>query len=246
LATATRSLARLVPNLITLSGLGLGLLSIFFAFGGRPVAAAWLITACVMLDKLDGTAARLLNAGSDLGVQLDSFSDFITFCVAPGMLVMALLTGDGGSFAGWPQQLVPISSAISYVVLGALRLARFNCGAQDGTGMKLNFEGIPTTTCGALVATLVLVLAKYDLLLAASPCLPLILVLCGAAMVSRLLLPKVVRFRRRWLNWFVGTNAAIVATLILVRSWPEYLLFLVLLYLAVGLTVANRKGYEAS
>jgi len=242
--TKIARLTYVIPNLITCSGLALGVVAIFLAMHDRIMSAAWLVTLCVLLDKLDGTAARLLKAGSDIGVQLDSFSDFITFIVAPAVLVATALTSKTSLYGAMPVAAMAYASALVYVVAGAVRLAKFNCLEQSGEGPGGFFIGLPTTLGGAFFATLLLTLDKYDVFQIAAPYLPLLLVVYGMLMVSGVYLPKLGRRKMKVVNLFFATNLAVVPVLIICRILPEYLLFLVLLYVLVGVIFANRKGAE--
>ena len=76
----------LIPNSCTAFSLVLGLASIVNSMHGNLEMAAWMILWGVLLDKLDGTFARLLNASSPFGAQLDSFADFVSFGMAPAAL----------------------------------------------------------------------------------------------------------------------------------------------------------------
>ena len=236
----------MIPNLITCSGLALGVVAIFLCMHGLVEQGAWLVAFCVLLDKLDGTAARLLKAGSDIGMQLDSFSDFITFILAPAILVATALTSGTGFFGQMPASLIAYSSALVYVVAGAIRLAKFNCLEQSGDGPGEYFIGLPTTLGGAFFATLLLTLYKHSLLAHVAPYLPLLLIVYGMLMVSGIYLPKLGRRRMWFVNWFTVFNLVVVPILIVLRLYPEYLLVLVLTYLSVGVVLANRKGTEIS
>jgi CDP-diacylglycerol---serine O-phosphatidyltransferase len=244
LTPATQRLSFIIPNFVTCTGLCFGLAAIFLCFHNEFVWSAWLITLCVLLDKLDGTAARLLNASSKIGVELDSLSDFITFCVAPAILVSTALVQPGRPLHGMPLAIIAYASAATYVVAGAVRLAKFNCLEQQGEGLKRNFVGIPTTICGAFLATLMLVFFKYDLIDLAGPYMPAIMAICALSMVSTLLLPKLGKWERNWMNYFTMANAVIVPALILTHTCPEYLLGLNITYVFVGVIAASRPSYK--
>ena len=77
----------LLPNVITLSGLSFGLSSIRFAIEEDFNLAILCILIAGVCDVLDGMLARHLKSESDLGAQLDSLSDFLSFGIAPGILV---------------------------------------------------------------------------------------------------------------------------------------------------------------
>ena len=81
------NLRSLLPNLITLSGLSFGLSSMRFAIEGEFNLAIICILFAAVCDALDGMLARHLDSESDLGFQLDSLSDFLSFGIAPGLLM---------------------------------------------------------------------------------------------------------------------------------------------------------------
>ena len=113
-----RPVLHFVPNMFTILGLCAGMTGMRFAFDGRwQVAVAFLIAAAIF-DGLDGRSARLLKMTSKLGEQLDSLADFISFGVAPAVIVYLWVLSDVRGF-GWAVALV-------FATCCALRLARFN------------------------------------------------------------------------------------------------------------------------
>jgi CDP-diacylglycerol--serine O-phosphatidyltransferase len=84
-----------VPNLLTLLNLICGCFSIAFAFQFQFDAVLILVLMGVLLDFLDGMAARILNAESDFGKHLDSLSDVVTSGVVPGIVVYQLFKLSG-------------------------------------------------------------------------------------------------------------------------------------------------------
>src|SRR5438128_2363987 len=112
------SFNRMVPNVLTLLALCAGMTAIRFAFSGDFQYAVFAIIAAGIFDGLDGRLARLLKATSQFGAELDSLADFISFGVAPAVVVYL-----------WPMtQLHSVGWAIVlfYAVCCDLRLARFN------------------------------------------------------------------------------------------------------------------------
>ena len=108
----------LLPNLITILGLCAGMTSIRYALDERYELAVALICVAGVLDALDGRSARMLKLTSKLGAQLDSLADFLSFGVAPAMLLY-LWTLNGVRGFGW-------ALAMLFATCCALRLARFN------------------------------------------------------------------------------------------------------------------------
>ena len=140
--------------------------------------------------------------------------------------------------------IIAYASAIIYAVAGAIRLAKFNTIEHRGEGLKRNFQGIPTTMCGALLSSLMLVLVKYNLIAVTGVWLPALLVILGIAMVSQVYLPKLVRRSSKFVNYFTVLNVAVMPILIVTHQLPEYLLAMTMLYLVVGMAAVNRRGYE--
>lgn len=132
-----------IPNSITSLNLLCGVLGVMFTFQDRPDVAFYMMLAAAVFDFLDGLAARALGAYSDIGKELDSLCDVVSFGVLPALMLhrtMVMLT-DAGIFSCLPLVLA---------VFSALRLAKFNVDErQHGS-----FIGLPTPAsamiCGAL------------------------------------------------------------------------------------------------
>src|SRR5438876_8039014 len=112
------SVNRMVPNVLTLLALCAGMTAMRFAMGGNFEGAVFAIIAAGIFDGLDGRMARLLKATSSFGAELDSLSDFVSFGVAPAV-VLYLWTMSELHGVGWAIVLL-------FAVCCALRLARFN------------------------------------------------------------------------------------------------------------------------
>ncbi len=143
-----------IPNFITLLNLLSGVFSIYFGFMGDIQLAGSLIFIAAVFDFLDGFAARLLNAKSEIGLQLDSLADMVSFGVAPGFILLQMMslshglpgnTSDNSSYIPFLAFVVP--------AFAALRLAIFN---TDET-QKNVFYGLPTPALALLIASLPLI-----------------------------------------------------------------------------------------
>src|SRR3954470_1961556 len=159
---SARFLRYLAPNLITLSSMIFGLVSLWSAAHGDPALSAWMIIYAVLTDRLDGLVARAVKATSELGMQLDSFADFLNFGVAPAFLVLTYLTSrpDLPYRDGTAHTLLFIVCG-GYMLCAVFRLARYNVLTDDQVATKM-FFGFPTTLTGGLVAIWMLLLLKYD------------------------------------------------------------------------------------
>src|SRR5260370_7333661 len=145
------------PNGVTAANLILALTAIVEASRGRRETAAWLIVWCALLDRVDGVVARWLGASSEFGIQFDTLSDLLAFCVAPGLVVYLLLTGDpryAPIYESAATKGILLISVGVYVLAGAHRLARFNVQAE--TIWTTSFRALPVTTAVTLPATLIL------------------------------------------------------------------------------------------
>ncbi|MGE0154525.1 MAG: CDP-diacylglycerol--serine O-phosphatidyltransferase [Reyranellaceae bacterium] len=141
------SLNRLLPNILTLLALCAGLTAIRFGLQDRFQDAVIAIVIAAILDGLDGRLARRLGSTSRFGAELDSLSDFLSFGVAPAMLLY-LWTMNGAGSLGWALVLL-------FPVCSALRLARFNTGLDEDSKppvwMAGFFTGVPAPAAAGLV-----------------------------------------------------------------------------------------------
>ena len=134
----------ILPNMFTLIGVCIGLTSIKFAFDERFGLAIICIIVAGLIDGLDGRIARLIKGTSQVGKELDSLTDVISFGVAPAFIMYFWQLNALGR-VGWLICLV-------YVICVALRLARFNVNSETQPSWKDNFfEGVPSPAGGILV-----------------------------------------------------------------------------------------------
>ncbi len=129
-------------NIVTLANLVFGSISLICTINDDFRLAAIFILAAVIMDGIDGRIARRFNSTSEIGRELDSLCDLVSFGVAPAVLLYAqVLAGHTG--------LVGLLAAVFYIGCGAYRLARFNV-----LRIEEFFMGIPITLAGALMALL--------------------------------------------------------------------------------------------
>jgi CDP-diacylglycerol--serine O-phosphatidyltransferase len=149
---------RHIPNFITSLNLASGFVSIIFILNGDINTASWLILAAMIFDFLDGFAARALKAYSDIGKELDSLADVVSFGVAPGLIIYHLLNAslstDNQSIINitWFTSLIIWTITAIMPVCAALRLAIFNIDTTQTT----SFRGLPTPANALAVITVVL------------------------------------------------------------------------------------------
>lgn len=208
-----------VPTLLTLANLVCGFAAIHFA--SKPVdisgvfewstltVAGSLVFLGMFFDAIDGSVARLTHSTSELGAQLDSLADMVTFGVAPAYLMLRLVNyyyvGSSGDDAAAQILVGPEVDSIYgkgvwaisafYICCAALRLARFNAevDTQDESGPR-HFRGLPSPgAAGAVVSLIVLHQhllftkgAGESIAIARTSALvfPFLTILCALAMVS--------------------------------------------------------------
>lgn len=231
------SLHKMIPNMITLTALATGMTAVKFAIAGRWEAAVIAIVIAGFMDAFDGAAARLLKAQSALGAELDSFSDFVCFGVAPAIVLYLWVLNDWPRW-GW-------AAALVFAMAVALRLARFNIATAEkspGDPLALYFTGVPSPVgAGLAIAPLVVSFQTPEVsrLLQSMPWLVAAWTLVVAAMmVSNIptFSSKQFRIPYRLRVPFLGVFALLLAGLIN-ETWPTLSLLLVtyLLLLPLGM-----------
>jgi CDP-diacylglycerol--serine O-phosphatidyltransferase len=215
-----------IPNLITSLNLVSGVAATMFAIDGHLVWAAIFICFAAMLDFMDGFAARLLKAYSEIGKELDSLADVVSFGVAPGAILFTLLEfalfgknqpiqDIGGNWQVW----AILSTSFLLPVFGAIRLARFNTNASN----ENFFRGLPIPANGLFWAAmgLMLQMPKYTQVLQQIYSIR-ILVFLGIFMAGVMVITmpmfslkaKSLRFADNWYRYlFVFVTVALIAAL---------------------------------
>jgi CDP-diacylglycerol--serine O-phosphatidyltransferase len=224
----------LLPSAFTLGNLFGGFYALIAVYNDEYVAAAVAILVAAVLDVLDGAVARLTGATSEIGVQLDSLADLVSFGVAPGLLAYV--------FALKPFGWVGALGAFAFAACGAFRLARFN--VQVHVTDKRYFVGLPIPASAAVVATFVFFLKEVSAVVVfgrelVSPEWTAAGVLLGMYGLGFLM---VSRFRYRSLKELdvrkrrpFAILTTLLLVLIVVASHPRLFLFLAfLLYAASG------------
>lgn len=133
-----------IPNFITSMNVVCGIIGVVFAFRGRMDVAFCLMIAAGVFDFCDGFAARSLGAYSDMGKELDSLCDLVSFGVLPSIMLYTEMRtcSFGETWLCWLPLLIAVFSA--------LRLAKFNVDERQTSG----FLGLPTPACALLVGAL--------------------------------------------------------------------------------------------
>jgi len=145
-----------IPNLITLGNLSCGLLGITMVMQGNPFLGFLFMILGAIFDFFDGFVARLLKADGELGKQLDSMADAVTFGVLPGLIWRYYIQNQGYCSASgfcvnnYVWMLIPLGAAF--------RLAKFNIDTRQTTG----FLGVPTPITGLALASWSWIMYTFD------------------------------------------------------------------------------------
>ena len=180
----------MIPNLVTLMAAASGVTSIRYSCQGHWRTAVLAILVACVLDGLDGRVARMLRATSKLGAELDSLSDFVSFGVAPAILVyfwiMEVVTPES---AAYPFRGLFWALALFHAMCCAFRLARFNIMIEDGPKQpywKHFFMGLPAPGGAGIVMTPAIWQLHTESAVFQSPWVGgAMLLLCGILMASR-------------------------------------------------------------
>ena len=167
-----------IPNIFTFINLSFGILSLLATFESNYQLACIFILLAALVDRYDGRIARYLQVSSDLGKELDSLADLVSFGVAPSILIFLLFD----FYTLGPSKILGIIPLLLFPICGAFRLARYNESEFIGV-----FTGVPITVTGSFLALFCLFTINKNI----SALIPFLLLLLGSyLMVSTLKLKK--------------------------------------------------------
>ncbi len=144
-----------IPNTITILNLLSGSLAIILLFKGFIQTAALLVVLATVLDFLDGFIAKMLNAKSIIGKELDSLADVISFGLAPALFLFILMEKHPITETNDFTALLPYL-ALLIAAFSALRLAKFNIDTRQ----SVSFLGLPTPANALLIISFTIVAGK--------------------------------------------------------------------------------------
>ena len=229
------SINRLIPNMLTIFALCAGLTGIRFALLDRWEHAVIAILIAAVFDALDGRIARLLDSSSKFGAELDSLSDFVSFGVAPAMIMFLWSTHEVKGI-GW-------ALTLAFSACMALRLARFNTKLDNAdlpAWTSRFFTGVPAPAGAGLVLMPLIAWLEFDFAFLRSPAfVGIFLVVVAGLLVSRL---PTFSFKRVRVTqaWVLPTMIGVVAYASLLVSVPWATLFFTLVLYLSTLPVAYR------
>lgn len=166
---------RHIPNTITLLNLLSGCVGIHFAFQGEFQMVLYCLIACGIFDFLDGTAARLLHVRSNIGKELDSLADVISFGFLPGTILFMLLKDVSSS------EYLPYAGYL-VTAFSALRLAKFNVDTRQDT----DFIGVNTPMNTFVIISLPYIAERFPNLFAEGYLLLVIIAVSSFLLISEI------------------------------------------------------------
>lgn len=232
---------KIIPNTITSMNLLCGIVGVVLALGGNLPCAFVMMLLAAVADFFDGLAARALNAYSDIGKELDSLCDNVSFGVLPALMMASVLV----SRHGWSNPVCWIPLLIS--AFSALRLAKFNIDTRQ----SMSFIGLPTPACAMICGSLCHVASVApDSILA---------VLCGSMwfipalsiILSALLVCELPMFSMKFhkgdrlgadrIIFLACIPVAIIATVICRQPWSAAVFALFITYIAINAVKAISR-----
>ncbi len=231
----------IIPNMFTGLNMVIGLLSMYSSVKGDFLNAAWLILLSMIMDKLDGTTARLFKASSLFGTEFDSFSDFVSFGFAPATLVFNYFN----QTPAWKTaDLSYLHIGIAfYILLAAVRLAKYN--AVDADNHEY-FSGLTSTQSGAMIAAWTATALTNGWLMMLTP-----KIMAGMLFVHAVLMVtpfKYSKLRPRKspiLNVIQIGAIALLPLLVLIRELPYVLYAAGALYVSIATLVMWQENHAA-
>lgn len=240
------SLAKLFPNIITITAICFGLSSIRYALDQKWEIAVILIIIAGVLDLADGRLARFLNATSNFGAYLDSLADFINFGVAPAIVIyLWKLGGIVTKGIGW-------ALVLFFAVCMAIRLARFNSDLDDDKEgwSEMFFKGVPAPIGAYLALMPMMVSFRFEIDFSQYlPFLSIYIVIIALLLVSTVptFSTKKIVISREYLSLFFSVFALIL-TVLIIEPWlvlpilgVVYLIIIPFSYLKFNKLVSESK-----
>ena len=235
------SIGKLVPSTLTLLALCSGVTAIRFGLNDEWTVAVTFVICAMILDMLDGRAARLLGADSRFGAQLDSLADLVSFGVAPGVIMYMWSLKAMGN-AGW-------IAALIFCAASAVRLARFNVQAardEGATNVRPYFTGLPTPAAAGLMLLPLLIWFQWDNDTIKWPGISVaILTVTSVLMVSTLPTPsiKYMKLQRRH-RILAALAFAGLAALLIVWTWATLTAALLIYLVTIPFAILGARKYR--
>ena len=235
-------LSKYIPNSITILSLCCGLTSIKFSINGEWKISIYLIIFASVFDFFDGWFARKLKGGSNFGAELDSLSDFVSFGVAPSLLIYFWTLFELKSL-GW-------SIALFFSACAALRLARFTADiylTSKPIDTSVYFTGVPSPAAAGLSLLPLFIFFEFDYNMIQNEYLNLInLALIGFLMISKIptISLKKINFSKKYSPWIV-LLIVIICIGVISNLWLTLVILTSTYLISILYTVLINLGFKS-
>ena len=239
--TEQNIIAKYVPNFVTLLSLSSGFTSISFSLNKEWEIAIYLILLATVFDFFDGWFARKLKSGSNFGAELDSLSDFVSFGVAPSILIYLWSTNLLGSL-GW-------GATLFFVICSSLRLARFTADIYITNKPIDNneyFVGVPSPAAAGLVLLPLFIFFEFNLEFVKNEYLNLFTtILIGFMMISKIptLSLKTLNINQKYKTWIILIFVIISVSLVS-KIWLTLILLFNIYIVTIFFTVIKSREFK--
>ena len=241
MTNSSNYLSKYVPNSITILSLCCGLTSIKFSINEEWKLSIYLIIFASVLDFFDGWFARKLKGGSNFGAELDSLSDFISFGVAPSLLIYFWSLTELNSL-GW-------SFALFFTTCAALRLARFTADiylTSKPIDSSLYFTRVPSPAAAGLSLLPLFIFFEFEFSFLQNSYLNLInLGLIGLLMVSKIptISLKNINFSKKFAP-FIVLLIVIICIGLITNLWLTLILIVVTYISSILYIVISNMNFK--
>ncbi len=238
-----------IPNAITCGNLLCGCLAVIFVFTGDLLWGIYLIGIAAVLDFFDGFTARLLKVHSELGKQLDTLADMVSFGVVPGLVMYKLihvsasigiydLDIDANSFQYWFYNNCEYI-ALLLIIFSAIRLAKFNIDTRQSS----SFIGVPTPATALMVCSIPLINWFQPLIMGyniTNITLNIYFLISLSIVMSYLMVAELPLFALKFKNFGWGDNKTryaflIISVLLLILFHFIAIPFIIFLYIIISI-----------
>lgn len=223
-----------IPNAITCANLFSGCIGVVFAFKGELEVAAYFVLLSGIFDFFDGMVARLLNVKSEIGKQLDSLADMVSFGFLPGVVMFQLL-----KLSDYNSEYLPYLAFI-ITVFSALRLAKFNIDERQ----TQDFIGLNTPMNTLFIVSLPFIAKDYPQIIGSSITLIGIIAITSYLLVSEI---KIFSFKLGDTSWARNKFKFIflIASLVLI-GFLKFVAIPFILILYISLSILHFRGEKKS
>ena len=232
------NITKYIPNFITLLCLSSGFTSIMYSLNNEWKIAIYLILIATIFDFFDGWFARKLKTGSNFGVELDSLSDFVSFGVAPAILIFMWSTFLLESL-GW-------GSTLFFVICSSLRLARFTADVyiiDKPINVNDYFVGVPSPAAAGLLLLPLLIYSEFQLSILKNEYLNFInTIIIAFLMISRIptISLKKININNKYKTWIL-LFFIIISILLISNIWLTLSGILITYIISIFYTVFLKK-----